>query len=126
MKPTALFQPVHPFRLVVGWLKAITDFLFGYDVFISYAWADGTEYPPGLSRRLQERRFKVFLDQEIYLPGEDLSQATRRRVRMSTLLIVILRPSALRSPWVLREVQESLAAGRTPLVININGTFEAA
>ena len=41
-------------------------------------------YPRRLAALLDEAGFKVFLDAEVYGPGDDLRSATRRRVRMST------------------------------------------
>src|ERR1700694_1001455 len=113
-----------PFKSIANLLRLVTDFLFGYDIFISYAWGDGPHYPVTLGQRLEKERFKTFLDKIGYVAGTDLRQATRRRVRMSTVLLVILRPEAIRSPWVLREVQESIAAGKAVITININQTFE--
>ena len=57
--------------------------------------------------------YTVFLDTRVYAPGDDLSAATRRRVRMSSNLVILGRPEALiDSPWGLREVREAEAAGR--------------
>jgi len=110
-------------KWAVAWLTRLTDFIFGYDIFISYAWQDGSQYPLTLKQRLEASRFKVFLDKTGYVAGTDLRQATRRRVRMSTVLLVVVRPHALESRWVLKEVQESLAAKRSVIAIDINHTF---
>ncbi|HYH97737.1 toll/interleukin-1 receptor domain-containing protein [Hyalangium sp.] len=116
-----------PFSALTGFLQRIVDFLFGYDFFISYAWSDGTNYPRTLARRLQEEsRFRTFIDNIGYVPGDNLRKATRRRVRMSTVLVLVLRPAAMKSDWVLKEVQTCLDAGRTPIVIDVNGTFATA
>jgi WD40 repeat protein len=104
----------------LGWLS---DRLFGYDVFVSYAWKDGPLYPAELAKRLQASGYKVFLDKLEYVAGTPLRQATRRRVRMSRMLVVVLRPNAVQSEWVLREVREALDAGRKPVLIDVNGTF---
>jgi WD40 repeat protein len=110
-------------RGVPAWLA---DFIFGFDYFLSYSHRDGLEYPAALARRLVASGFRVFLDKEIYGAGTDLRTATRRRARMSTYLIVIARPAAMRSAWVLSEVRESLAAGRTPIVIDVGGAYASA
>jgi len=102
------------------------DLLFGYDFFVSYAHNDGRNYPRELTNQLEQKGFKVFLDSREYVPGDDLQIATRRRIRMSRKLVVIARPFALQSQWVLKEVETSLQSGRVPIVIDINATIEQA
>jgi DNA-binding FrmR family transcriptional regulator len=107
-------------------LRSLIDFLFGYDFFISYAHADGMFYPQQLADRLQERGFTVFLDKRVYVAGDDLRRATRRRIRMSRKLVVIARPRAMESDWVQRELQVCIAAKRIPILIDVNQTFARA
>lgn len=108
------------------YLRALVDLLFGYDFFVSYAHDDGYNYPRELTNQLEQKGFKVFLDSREYVPGDDLQIATRRRIRMSKKLVVIARPVALHSQWVLKEVETSLQSGRVPIVIDINATIEHA
>lgn len=106
-------------------LARTVDLVFGYDFFISYKHADGAVYPRSLASRLGTEGYRVFLDEREYVPGDPLTQATKRRVRMSLYLIVIARPGAMsRSEWVVREVEVSLQAGGTPLVVDVDGAFE--
>jgi WD40 repeat protein len=107
-------------------LHNVDDYLSGYDIFISYAWGDGENYPHVLAEDLRKLRYKVFLDKDVFKAGDDLRAATRRRVRMSSLLLVVLRENVLESEWVSKEVAECRDAGRNAIVININGTFESA
>ncbi|HYC90419.1 MAG TPA: toll/interleukin-1 receptor domain-containing protein, partial [Thermoanaerobaculia bacterium] len=111
---------------LAGFARGRADRLFGYDFFISYAHDDGADYPRELAKRLRERQFTVFLDEEVYVGGTDLPSATRRRVRMSNKLVVVGRPHVLTSTWVLKEVDESLAAEREPIVIDVDGSWAAA
>ncbi|MGE0826166.1 MAG: toll/interleukin-1 receptor domain-containing protein [Candidatus Binatia bacterium] len=111
---------------LMSWLWQGVDLLFGFDFFVSYAHADGMHYPQTITERLRQAGFRVFLDAHGYVAGDDLPVATRRRVRMSRYLVLILRPAALRSQWVLTEVQQCLAAKRIPIAINVNQTFEHA
>ena len=111
---------------MLRYLRALVDLLFGYDFFVSYAHDDGYNYPRELTNQLEQKGFKVFLDSREYVPGDDLQIATRRRIRMSKKLVVIARPSALQSKWVLKEVETSLQSGRVPIVIDINATIENA
>lgn len=106
-------------------LQRIIDWIFGYDYFISYKHADGGHYPTELTNQLEIKGFKVFLDERVYLAGDELNTSTRRRVRMSKYLVLIARPRAMaRSPWVLQEVKECINARRTPIVISIDCAFE--
>ena len=111
---------------MLKYLQALLDLLFGYDFFVSYAHDDGYNYPRELTNQLEQKGFKVFLDSREYIPGDDLQIATRRRIRMSKKLVVIARPIALQSQWVLKEVKISLQSGRVPIVIDINATIENA
>ena len=105
---------------ILTWIRKVGDFLFGFDFFISYAHSDGMQYPQKLTDLLKSQGFRVFLDSRVYVAGDDLRSATRRRIRMSKYLIIILRPAALESQWVLLELQRCLAANRRPLAINVN------
>ncbi|WP_176730472.1 TIR domain-containing protein [Devosia insulae] len=88
--------------------RAIADLIFGYDFFISYAHADGHEYPRLLRERLEDlpARYRVFYDKTGFVAGGSLTFETRRRIRMSTHLILLARPAALNtSHWVGKEVE---------------------
>ena len=112
-------------RLIRRPLRRLSDFLFGYDYFISYKQADGHGYPRMLVKRLSETGYSVFLDETVYAPGDDLRQSTRRRVRMSSVLVVLGRPGALiDSPWVETELREAIAAQRTLVLIDFASSLE--
>lgn len=102
----------------------VADFLFGYDFFISYSWSDGADYPRQLMEQLTRNGYTVFLDSRDYVPGIDLRASTRRRVRMSRYLVLVLRPHAVSSVWVERELKAFLATGRDPIAINVDRTWE--
>ncbi len=121
-----LKKPASFFDALQARFRSLVDLLFGFDFFISYSHSDGYRYPEQLTERLELLGFKVFLDSRIYVVGDDLKIATRRRIRMSKKLIVIAREKALESHWVLKEVEECLLAGRVPVVIDINRTIEDA
>jgi TIR domain len=113
-------------RFALAGPRRITDALFGYDFFLSYAHADGEEYPRALDAALKEK-YTVHLDTRDYHAGKDLRVLTRLRVRNSRLLVVVGRPLALtRSYWVRREVEMFHEAGREPVVIDVDGAVEAA
>ncbi len=104
-------------------LDKLADFLFGFDYFVSYAHADGQNYARELTKQLEAAGFSVFLDERIYVAGDDLQIATRRRIRMSKKLVVIVREHVLASDWVRKEVEVSLGSGRVPIAIDINHTL---
>ncbi len=108
---------------LTAWLQQAVDFMVGYDYFISYAHLDGKNYASTLELRLRELGYRVFLDRQVYVAGTDLDRATLRRVRMSRYLVVLATPVAMKSAWVAKEVEACLASGRTPLLIDINGSF---
>jgi WD40 repeat protein len=112
-------------------IRAVIDWIFGYDFFISYSWEDEavSPYAVPLAQALKARSgwfgFRTCLDRTEYHAGMDLTQATRRRVRASKVLLLVLRPCAARGPWVLREVEEAIKARRTIIPIDVGATFES-
>src|SRR5215475_12162418 len=104
-------------------VRRAADFVFGYDFFISYSHRDGIHYPRCLKQQLEQAGFTVFLDETEYVVGVDLMRETRRQVQKSRKIVVVGRAAALDSEWVKREVEVALAAGNTPIIININGSL---
>lgn len=123
--PASPSKQDHPIPLP-RWSTRAADALFGYDFFLSYSQKDGTNLPFALKGALEAKRFRIFLDQTDYVPGIDLRAETKRQVRKSKKLVVVARPGALRSEWVLREVNVAVEAQRLPVVLNINGSVESA
>ncbi|MEM7253083.1 MAG: toll/interleukin-1 receptor domain-containing protein [Pseudomonadota bacterium] len=107
-------------------LGGVVDLLFGYDFFISYAHADGVAYPRQLADELERLGFSVFLDERVYVAGDDIRAATRRRVRMSKKLVVVVREHVLDSFWVGKEIETSLDAGGDTIAIDVGGTLANA
>ena len=107
-------------------LNELADLLFGFDYFISYAHADGRRYARELADRLEALGFSVFLDERVYVAGDDLQVATRRRIRMSKKLVVVVREHVLGSDWVRKEIDVALSRGRVPIAIDINETLAHA
>lgn len=107
-------------------MTRLLDWVFGYDFFISYSQGDGLNYPRQLREKLELVGFRVFLDQVDYVAGMELLRETGRQVSKSRNFVVIGRPLALVSGWVSREVEEALARGKVPVVIEINGAVRNA
>lgn len=100
------------------------DRLFGFDFFVSYSHADGKLYPRRLATALVERGFSVFLDEKVYVAGEELSAVTERRIAQSRRLIVVCASGAVRSKWVRREVEIFSTRAGHPLVIERDETLQ--
>lgn len=97
------------------------DQLSGYDFFISYAHADAQAYAERLAAQLRGRGFRAFLDKHVYVAGDELNTATLRRVQASSKLIVIVGEQALRSHWVLQEVETAIRSNRPVIAIDLLG-----
>ena len=119
-------QPHGPMNKFLAVIREAIDWLFGYDFFISYSWEDEkvSPYAVPLAQALTTRfKFRTCLDRTEYHAGMDLTQATKRRVRASKVLLLVLRPCAALGPWVLRELEEAIKAGRTVIPVDVGGTF---
>jgi type II secretory pathway pseudopilin PulG len=104
--------------------KRISEFLFSYDIFISYAHNDGLLYASTMDKALRQT-YTTHLDTRDFLAGQNLSLLTKVRVRRSRLLVVIARSHALdQSQWVLQEVEEYAATGREPIFVDVGQSLE--
>jgi WD40 repeat protein len=87
--------------------------LFGDDVFVSYGRSDASEYALALGLRLTERGIACYLDQWGSHPGRTVGRDVLRRVRLSTMMVVIGSEAAGRSERVREEIVECLRTGGT-------------
>ncbi|MFT5470586.1 MAG: WD40 repeat protein [Verrucomicrobiales bacterium] len=93
--------------------QRLTDWLFGYDFFLSYRWSDGREYALSLAKNLNEANCDCFLDSEEYKPGANWVLAGALAIRKTTHLVLITTPDAVDDPAerkgsedpIIREVQ---------------------
>lgn len=97
------------------------DQLSGFDFFISYAHADAPDYVEQLAADLREKGFKAFLDKQVYVAGDELNSATRRRIEASSKLVVVVGPQARQSHWVLQEVEIAIRLNRPVIAIDLAG-----
>jgi WD40 repeat protein len=103
------------------------DWIFGYDAFISYAWSDAQRYAEALCRELTEEHGLVcFLDATGFDVGQDLGEATRAALRLSTALILVGTEGASRSDYVLKEVRAFAELGRDIIPIDVGGSLSSA
>ncbi|MET0650426.1 MAG: TIR domain-containing protein [Pyrinomonadaceae bacterium] len=90
-------------KRVLGWPS---KFLFGDDIFISYARADGATYAAGLADRLAARNFSCRFDQWGTEPGREMPDSLKGALRRSALLVLVGSEGAARSAQVALEVAE--------------------
>lgn len=68
-------------------IEKVRSFLFGHDIFISYARADALDYAPRLANQLTKLGFRCYLDQLDAPVGVKTPGAVMRALRRSTGLV---------------------------------------
>ena len=76
-------------RISMNLVRALTDRIFGYDIFVSYSRKDGMTYAHKLEK-----------DSEEMPPGENLHSSLRGALRRSSALVLVASPGALQSPYM--------------------------
>ncbi len=107
----------------VSFIRKIADFLFGYDFFISYCWADGRKYAVALQKRLNALGFNCFLDSSDYAKGDNWRQQGRRALKKTSRLILVGTPKALESEPVANELRIFSELGRRVFPIDFGGAL---
>lgn len=106
-----------------GLFQRLADFLFGFDFFISYCWADGRQYALELQRKLEESGFKCFLDSSDYAKGDNWRAAGRRALKKTSRLILVGTPKAVLSEPVANELRIFSSLRRRVFPIDFNGAL---
>jgi WD40 repeat protein len=99
--------------------------LFGRDIFISYARADAAEYAAGLAKQLS-KDYSCYLDQWASPRGTELPRPIRRAVYRSSMLVLVGTSGAINSQFVKLEFGRFVKTGRPLIPINIAGELNAA
>lgn len=86
-------------------VKLTAEYLAGYDIFISYARADGLAYAASVANALSEKGYACFFDQWSSDPGQELPRRLRHALKRSHSLVCICTPSAAASAAVLAEIE---------------------
>lgn len=102
-------------------ISQISKFLFGFDVFISYPYADGREYAWALERQLTNLDFACFLDKEELAYGNALSGSLERAIRRSRAVVLVATEAATRAPYVNKELEFALKRRRPVIPIDVDG-----
>lgn len=113
----------------LGWRGAgerARRFLFGYDVFVSYARADALEYAQGLADALIRRRVAAYVDQLGTPPGPEMPPLLLLRLRLSSMLVLIASPGAAASVAVRQEVEEFSRRNHRIFAVDVAGALDGA
>jgi WD40 repeat protein len=103
-------------------VTGLARFLFGYDIFISYAYSDGRQYAGALEDKLANLDFSCFFDRKELPYGDVLTSSLRRAIRRSKALVLVGTSGALDAPYVKVEFFEALKRRRTKVIpIDIDG-----
>jgi hypothetical protein len=84
---------------------------FTYDVFLSHNSADKPQVRQ-LAERLKEAGLRVWLDEWIIKPGDDIYLAVERGLEAARVQVLCLSPAALGSEWV--KLERSTVLFRDP------------
>ena len=131
MKPTqspdAIPDRVHPPNYRDDNLMGkASRFLFGNDVFISYARRDTTIYSLGLANELTKNELSCFLDQWGTPSGKELPTQLVTALKRSHMLILLGTKQAAASAAVATEIREFKKTGRTIIPVSFDGALEQA
>jgi hypothetical protein len=105
-------------------LRAAWQRLFGYDFFISYAWADARPYAETLAAALQSRAhgYRCFIDQKEMGGGEAWRSAVRKALARSSVLVLVASPRALGSDNVFEEISTYVNRNRPIVPISFDNS----
>src|SRR5689334_17168412 len=99
-------------------------YMYGDDIFISYARADGITYAAALADELTSKGFSCFLDQWGTLPGQQLPGSLKRSIKRSTVFVLVGTEKAGYSNSVGLEVGEFLKTKRPIVPIDFDNALE--
>ena len=101
--------------------RAVTDRIFGFDVFISYSRHDGMAYAQQLEEDLRRIGFRCFLDFKEMPAGEVLTASLRNSLKRSSSLVLVVSVGALlHSHYMPREFDYYIGARRSPKIVPIS------
>lgn len=125
---TALTIPAPRAESIAGRARRAFDtarrFLFGHDVFISYARADALEYAQALADALTRRNIATYVDQLGAPPGPRLPPTLLLQLRLSSMLVLVGSPGASASAHVAREVDEYTRHNDLLFVVDVAGALD--
>jgi WD40 repeat protein len=105
-------------------LERARKFLFGHDVFVSYARADALEYAQALADALTRHRVAAYVDQLGTPPGPKMPSLLLLRLRLSSMLVLVGSPGAALSEAVAQEVREFTRHNHRLFVVDVAGALD--
>lgn len=111
----------------VSWRRVVDGvrrFLFGHDIFVSYARADAIEYAQGLADALVRRRIAAYIDQLGTPPGLQMPPLLLMRLRLSSMLVLVASPAAAASIAVQQEVEAFSRRNHRLFVVDVDGALD--
>ena len=107
--------------------RRLREFLrIGYDVFISYARSDAQAYAQALFLRLADRGLAPFIDAVATSPGAHTPPSVLRKLRRSSMLVVIGSAGSTTSHSMKEEIELFARTGRNIVLIDIDGAATTA
>ncbi|KQS92092.1 TIR domain-containing protein [Chryseobacterium sp. Leaf394] len=85
-------------------ITRLQRFFTGYDFFISYSRSDCSEYASNLANKLIEEKYSCYLDQWGSLPGKELPLSLKRKIKNSSVLILLGSDASLASIAIEEEI----------------------
>jgi WD40 repeat protein len=79
----------------VSWRRRLSEWLWGYDYFISYRWKHGGPYAVALAQRLRDDGYDVFLDRAEFASGDDWREVAERALKRTQRLVLVATPEAV-------------------------------
>lgn len=106
--------------------KFLINYLFGYDIFISYARKDASVYAEDLAIALQKQQYKCYIDKWGTKPGKSLPSELKTKLARSSMLVILATDEALNSPSIKEEVEYYLSKNGANIVPVNFGPLENA
>src|SRR5579862_9267473 len=123
-------QPVSSGKLRQLWTSVSSSlpvrWIFGEDIFISYARRDSLSYAIALARRLSAARFTCHIDAWDTIASQEIPLRTIIALLRSTMLVVIASPAAATSRSVASELRLFSLTRRQIVVISVDHAEQLA
>jgi WD40 repeat protein len=116
--------------LALRWIRSARErllaFLFGDDVFVSYARADTTSYAAAFARKLTDKNLVCYLDQWTTTPAKRLPPKLKTAIRRSRIFVLLASEAALNSAPIEQEIDEFLPTKGPFLLIALTSRLRHA